>query len=226
MSDDIPKTVWKFSAMDSLFFRDGSPMNMGESAWVDSVFPPSGQTLQGAIRAAILDYLDADIRAFQKGKDCLPDNGGSLKDEIGDACSLGGLRLTGPFLERNDEVFFPAPLNLVKNKDNAYALLCPSEKPVRCDMDDSSGIRLPAAAGPGWKPLNGKYISAAGMQEVLRGDVAELQDESHGPKLASLIGASCDEPALADREPKIGLARETQNVPILKAGSLLLLRSD
>lgn len=193
----MPATLWKFSAMDCLFFRDGSPMNIGESAWVDSIFPPTGQTLQGAIRAAMLDYLDADIVAFQQGRDCLPE-GGSLKKEIGDACSLGRLRLTGPFPARNDELFFPAPLDLVKNQAEQFSLLLPSLEPVQCDL---GAIRLPTAPGPGWKPQVGNYISATGLKKILQGNCNDLE-------IMPLIAAAKNHPGLVDREPKIGLARD------------------
>lgn len=198
----MPSTVslWKFSAMDSLFFRDGRPMNAGESAWIDSQFPPTGQTLQGAIRAAILDYVDADIQKFQGGENCLPANGGSLREEIGDGGSIGNLDLCGPFVACNDELFFPVPLDLVKNKQHAFSLLSPSEKPVTSDM---GCLRLPSVTGQGFKTEEGKYISSSTMTTLLQGKTDNLQ-------LLPLIAASENEDALADREPKVGLARDNQ----------------
>jgi CRISPR-associated protein Cmr3 len=109
----MTKRIWQFIAADSLFFGSGKPMNAGESAWIDSQFPPTGLTLQGAIRTAVLYCNDADIDAFTLGNPCLPD-GGSLKEEIGyakklkkdneeDDKDLGALDLTGPFLYDNGD---------------------------------------------------------------------------------------------------------------------------
>jgi len=117
--------TWQFNAADSLFFGGGKPMNAGESYWIDSQFPPTGLTLQGAIRTAVLYYTGADIDAFTTGDPCL-DDGGSLKNEIGSAKSLGNLKLTGPFLHNNGELLFPAPLDLMSNRYGQRALLKPA----------------------------------------------------------------------------------------------------
>jgi len=193
--------LWHFTAMDSLFFRDGSPMNVGESAWVDSQFPPSGQTLQGALRAAILDYLDADIRKFQNGEACLPDNGGSLKDEIGDARSIGSLRLTGPFIGQKKNLFFPAPLDLVRNKERTYGLLRPSRDAVSSDIGT---LRFPCISGQGYKTMADRYISLTSLDTILRNRVDVIET-------VPLIANSPEGKGFADREPKIGLARNNGN---------------
>lgn len=190
-------TLWEFSAMDSLFFRDGNPMNMGESAWVDSLFPPTGQTLQGAIRAAILDFLDADIPKFQKGEDCLPD-GGSLKKEIGKATSLGNLKLSGPFVARAGQLFFPAPLDLVKNREGAFGLLTPSQHSV---PSDAGTIRFPCISGRGYKSQKDNFISFESLDNLLQNTTDSLE-------LIPLIAESREHCGLADREPKVGLARD------------------
>lgn len=191
--------LWHFSAMDSLFFRDGRPMNVGESAWVDSLFPPTGQTLQGAIRAAILDYLDADIKKFQNGENCLP-KGGSLKEEIGDAHTLGNLRLSGPFISRDNQLFFPAPLDLVKNKAGEYGLLRPSDDFVKSDL---GLVRFPSIADRGYKTREGSYISQKCLETLLQNKVNNLG-------AVPLIAESPRKAGLADREPKIGLARDNR----------------
>ncbi len=185
--------------MDSLFFRDGRPMNMGESAWVDSQFPPTGQTMQGAIRAAILDSLDADIHRFQNGENCLPD-GGSLREEIGDASSLGALKLVGPFIAKDGQLFFPAPLDLVKNRQGEFGLLTPSDKAVFSDLGT---IRYPAISGNGYKTQEDNYISCQNLEKLLRNETDDLE-------LIPLLAASGIDNGLADREPKIGLARDNE----------------
>lgn len=196
---------WTFEALDTLFFRDGNPMNAGESGWLQSQFPPTGQTLQGAIRAAILDELGANIKAFQNGEICL-ENGESLKEEIGDASSIGNLNLTGPFLQKDEQLLLPAPLDLIKNSQDVFSLLVPADAPIECDM---GLVRLPEPRKPGsgYKALDGNYLSHQTMEYLLNGDTDQIKPDHLIPLTADKPD---DENALTDREPKIGLARNNQ----------------
>lgn len=48
--------AWFFiEADDVLMFRDGRPFTAGESHVIQSLFPPSPLTLQGALRSYILN---------------------------------------------------------------------------------------------------------------------------------------------------------------------------
>lgn len=209
MSDEL----WRFEALDRLFFRDGRPFNAGESAWLESQFPPTGQTLQGAVRAAVLEGLEADFEKFRHGQPCVSDGRGglrSLKDDLGDPGSLGKLDLTGPFVLKDGQLMFPAPLDLVETKAGGYELLCLDEaNPVDCDLDK---VCLPRARVPGVKTQDGKYLTATAMAGYLAGNVegvrtpSSLSDTAAG--LWLLFADRFDQPALADREPKIGLERE------------------
>jgi len=200
------QNTWHFAAMDSLFFRDSRPMNAGESAWIESMFPPTGHTLQGAIRTAILSHLDADFQAFQNGEPCLPD-GGSLKQALGDKDSLGKLSLSGPLLCQDGVPLYPVPLDLIKRKAQSdFDLLRPSDEAVTCDLGN---IRLPVTNGSGLKALEGTFISQEGMQLLLAGNAtSKLQDS-----LYPLIGEQYEQnkPSLAYREPKMGLARDKKS---------------
>lgn len=204
--------TWRFNAADSLFFGAGKPMNAGESSWIDSQFPPTGLTLQGAIRTAVLYCTEADIKAFTYGDACLPD-GGSLKTEIGDATKLGKLDLTGPFLHSNGELLFPAPLDLMSKNKSAekdgcdekkeskhHALLKPANEPTTCDLGK---LRLPAIQGTGYKISENCYVNHHDMAKLLNG-------ETDGIKLISLFAENSKDTALADKEPKIGLARNNK----------------
>lgn len=207
----MASTYWRFDALDTLFFRDGRPLNAGESAWVDSLFPPNGFTLQGAIRTAILSRLGADFAAFGRGEPCLP-NGISLKQELGDADGIGQMRLAGPFLIGrlcdtgdpalpDEELFFPAPLDLV-HSERGFELLAPA----RGAESDVGMLSLTRANGRGAKPLEGQYVAGGAMEHLLAGTATRLG----GTDVRPLFGERRDDRALADREPKIGLARENE----------------
>ena len=193
----MTKRTWQFTAADSLFFGSGKPMNAGESAWIDSQFPPTGLTLQGAIRTAVLYCTEADIKAFTDGDSCLPD-GGSLKTEIGDATSMGKLDLTGPFLHCNGELLFPVPLDLMSNAQHHRTLLKPAAKAISCDLGN---IRLPTIEGKGYKVSENCYVKHSDMAKLLKG-------ETGGIELIPLFTDNPDDKALTDKEPKIGLARD------------------
>lgn len=202
----MTKRTWQFNAADSLFFGAGKPMNAGESSWTDSQFPPTGLTLQGAIRTAVLYCTEADIKAFTQGDPCLKsdanlkNNDVSLKTEIGDATELGNLDLTGPFLHDNGELLFPAPLDLMSNAQGQRALLKPVNEPTTCDL---GSIRLPAVDGTGYKVSENCYVNHHDMTKLLNG-------ETDGIKLIPLFADNPKDTALADKEPKIGLARNNK----------------
>jgi CRISPR-associated protein Cmr3 len=193
--------TWQFTAADSLFFGGGKPMNAGESYWIDSQFPPTGLTLQGAIRTAVLYYTGADIDAFTKGEPCL-DGGVSLKDEIGDANSLGNLDLTGPFLHHNGELLFPVPLDVMSNRHGQRVLLKPADNATDCDLGT---IRLPVVKGEGqgYKVFENCYVKHQDMAKLLNGETAGIEP-------IPLFAERPYEEGLADKEPKMGLARDNQ----------------
>lgn len=107
----------KIIPFDTLFFRTGRPFVSGEDTWADVVFPPSPSTLYGAIRSFMI-FKRGNLKDFYDGK---------YKDDIGTTDSKGSLRITGPFLFK-DEVFFKAPLDLVSD-DNELKPLRFCEKP-------------------------------------------------------------------------------------------------
>lgn len=209
------ETLWCFEAIDTLFFRDGKPFNAGESAWIDSQFPPTGYTLQGAIRTAVLTHLGADMAKFANGEPCLPDGVGSLKEALGSSTSLGKISLTGPFLNLNGEFLFPAPLDLIKT-DDGFHLLEPDDKMTLSEIGRLRLPRLKQGKGEKNKAQGGKYVTANGMEILLSGktegiilaDQNSNNDSCTSSNLWPLFPDAPQLPALVDREPKVGLARD------------------
>ena len=93
------KWIWRFRALDTLFFRDGTPFNMEETGVApQGVFPPSIFTLQGAIRAAMAHF----IKQWVPGKEWPKELGGEYIDTHGLSLeekqeSLGAAGFTGKF---------------------------------------------------------------------------------------------------------------------------------
>jgi|GEM_PF-3952296 len=117
---------YKISPLDTLFFRDGHPYNLGESNQnnVESIFPPNPYTIVGGLRAAIAKNLGWD------GKSSWTDQ---ITSKIGSDDNLNNLSFYGPFImvenDKNKEILFPLPKNirLKKSEENNDI----NEKPIK-----------------------------------------------------------------------------------------------
>lgn len=185
---------WTFSLLDTGFFRDGQPYNAGEGGYsrVRGGFPPSMNTLQGAIRTALASAAGWRPEAPEKWPPFL-----------GDADSLGRLTLRGPYLVRGSEPHFPMPLSvLVKERPAGgdkgfewdFARLVPGA-PVTCDLGEA--VRLPRVASVGFtggRAPDDLYLDRAGLATVLAGGVP---DQGHVRRPEDLWRD----------EPRVGLER-------------------
>ncbi|NMG83440.1 MAG: type III-B CRISPR module-associated protein Cmr3 [Methanosarcinales archaeon] len=93
--------------MDTLFFRDHRPFTAGEDTFAEFTFP-SPLTFFGAVGSAVLDSTGgAELDKFVRGNYEHPKLGkydANLKDTR--------MKLKGPFLHKENEIFFPPPANL------------------------------------------------------------------------------------------------------------------
>lgn len=159
--------LWEFSALDSLFFREAKPFNLGEGGFLDSRFPPSAQTMAGAIRGLIGEALGVNWRDFHEGRQ--PE----IEAVIGkSADDPGKLCFAGPYVMWRGERLFPVPLCLLHSADGGWIRLRPAGTEL---MTDLGCRRLPAPTKncPGAKPLEGDWLDAKNFQKVLEGGVPE-----------------------------------------------------
>lgn len=170
----MTERFWIFSALDSLFFRDGTPYNAGEGgqSGVSGCFPPYMTTLQGAVRTALA-----------VGQGWTPENPEKWPQELGNPGHLGNLRLRGPYLLIDEQLLFPAPLMLMqkKDKDIRFSRLVPGEK-VDCDLGQ---VRLPELKDkiPGAKLMEKQWLTAEGLKAVLAGGLPEKEQVFEQDKL-------------------------------------------
>lgn len=217
-------TIVRFDPLDSLFFRDGSPYQQGETnqSGTASMFPPAPPTLVGAIRAACARALGWKSGNWCENKEICKQLGNGEED-------LGKLHFRGPFLVRckspsnedkgkdeKTELLFPAPANLMgkiekpddkpgnendKPTVGPLAWLSPSSNALDCDFGSA---RLPeVVANPraeGAKLLCEKdwWITAEGLEQVLQN---KQPDEKH------LVHQN----QLWSKEPRIGIARSDES---------------
>jgi CRISPR-associated protein Cmr3 len=103
-------TGYRLVPEDVLFFRDAKPSSIGDDHYLRSIFPPLPSTLYGLTRTQRLLEEGSDLSAVSREWwSKLPDE---LRGEIGEWGKHGSLRLRGPWLQREHEVFIPAPLDL------------------------------------------------------------------------------------------------------------------
>jgi len=182
------KATIVFKASDTLFFRETRPMETtGE---VQSIFPPSAQTMAGAVRTFIGDSQGINWHAFNKDHE--------LTKTIGYGDDLGALSFQGAWLALAGERLYPAPLNIMQSKaDNKITRLNISEKTIHCDLGKK--VRLPTLSddAQGSKPLENSWLTKAGMQAVLAGSVPSDKQ----------IKTKSD---LIETESRVGIARYNQ----------------
>lgn len=148
--------------MDTLLFRDSRPFSAGEDTTAEFNFP-SPLTFYGAIGNAILNSTgDIDHKKFM---DTSFEHSvlGKYDSELTDKNTR--LKLKGPLLHRDGEIFFTAPSNLwIHGHENKYvpdiALPLPYDSEYKWDIrkENLKPLRLPKVDHSKPKPLN-KYIS-------------------------------------------------------------------
>lgn len=192
--------TWRFTALDSLFFRESRPFGTIGGSELSSVFPPSPSTMAGAIRSAIGDHQGVDWQEYHRS-DGYPE----LKAQIGDSDSLGAMRLKGVFLSRKSsgkdawERLYPVPAHLVatqeegKIKDLHFLQL---GKPLDCDLGRQ--ICLAVAPVKGIKTLEDYWITQSGLLKVLSGEFPDKEELIHSNELLA-------------SEARLGIARNNRS---------------
>lgn len=184
------------SPIDTWFFRDGTPFDMGASpqAGVLGVFPPYPPTVAGAIRAAL---------ALRNGWDGRARWSREIEAVLGDGPeNLGSLRITGPFVLHRGSPVFPIPrhvLGLVENDGRwlPVAMLRPGAATMVSDLGPS--VQFPELAectadATSLVPGTRRWVTLAGIERILLGQL---------PDRNQLL----DEADLWAVEPRVGIAR-------------------
>ncbi|KKM12004.1 hypothetical protein SY88_05660 [Clostridiales bacterium PH28_bin88] len=158
--------LWMFEALDTWFFRDGTPFNMGEGGRgeVRCGFPPSSNTLQGVIRQLI-----AELRGWT------PEKPERWPEELGSPEDLGQLHLRGPYLNFAGEWLFPAPLLLMRKKSVGERHVLMRLRPNSAStLTEIGEVRLPVLVGEhgGVAPLEG-WLTGRGLARTLAGGLPD-----------------------------------------------------
>jgi CRISPR-associated protein Cmr3 len=169
----------KFSAIDSLFFRESRPMESVGAKPLQGRFPPTARSISGVIRTLIGEAMEVDWILYGK-KDTSQDR---VADTIGsaDSVNLGNLKMHGPFPMLNGERLYPAPLHCLSGKKGnitEFVFLQPGSA-INCDLGK---VYLPELGNslPGAKPLENSWLTKTELERVLCGKAPQtvvVQDD-------------------------------------------------
>lgn len=204
---------------DVLLFRSSRPFNAGESGYLESRFPPTPETIQGAIRARIAAYFAAEwqVSLAEAFEMTLEDGSQPLQQLIGDQKSYGAFRLRGLTLGRRDEKnpqqieqLFPPPAHLQRGEKSEKTIrLIPKAleqgvftnmptRPAGSEQDNTSVPLLPLQperGDPKEKLEDFKnWLTLAELDIALGSDAAQIE---------GIEGVS--EKDLYDFEPRLGI---------------------
>lgn len=197
---------WLFEPLDTLFFRNGLSFSKGEGGFLESIFPPTPQTMQGVVRSAVLLSHCKDPNTFGTGKcdTCGEGKKCSLTDIIGSPKEgdYGALNLYGPYLYKDGKRYYPAPLDLMKgNKDDKRLfLLSVSDKHVvPCDLGNISLPAKPDGYSDDFEPAGG-WISEDALRKYFESQTVPVEGENKTELLK--------ENDFFVKEPRVGIERE------------------
>lgn len=187
----------QISAIDTWFFRDGTPFDMKGSpqSGVVGIFPPHPPTVAGAIRAAL---------ARRNGWDGHRRWSGKLAVILGDGPEdLGRLRISGPFVLRRGAPLFPMPRHVLGRVEAGgawvpTALLRPARERVLSDLGEERLLEIArdaVASGTSLRVGAGRWTTLEGLQRILRGQLPLAEEVIH-------------ESALWTGEGRVGIARD------------------
>jgi CRISPR-associated protein Cmr3 len=156
-----------FSAFDTLFFREARPMEAIGAVPLQGRFPPSARTVAGVARSLAGEALQVDWAAYREGDPSQK----AVEDVIGKAKidTLGCLKLTGPYPLHQGKRLYPAPLHVLKSKQDETVFLSPGPA-MDCDIGRARLPKLPASAPKGAKPLENCWLDACDLERVLAGN--------------------------------------------------------
>jgi CRISPR-associated protein Cmr3 len=202
---------------DTLFFRGGEPMELGESHFQTSIFPPSPETFIGAIRSLIIARgTGGDFEGYKSGK-CQNE---PWYQEIGPPDSIpSGFKFFGPFLAskfRNGDyqLLFSPPSNLFVAREgngNRFAISTPKKlKEVRKSgkleylmwlniEGHDEDIRFKAVPG---------LLTESGLKKYLNGTIEDLIYKEGNGEGADII----EQTHLMEDEPRVGIALKKEQL--------------
>lgn len=179
---------YKFTPVDTLFFRGAEPMNLGENHTVSHVFPPPAHTLSGALRTVVLIQKGVSFGAYGNGK--AP---AEIYEIIGQAGKPAPFNLIGPLFMLENDVYVPAPYSWFMEKDSVSGKTeVVKGKSLKSHLLKSEAVEFIWAKGK-----KGELVSLGGMWIK--------KENLHSADTAIEVKKSTD---YFENEPRTGIALE------------------
>lgn len=188
--------TWRFTAFDTLFFKEARQMDTFGGSELNSVFPPSARTIMGAVRTAIGESFGVDWAEYKKNPNYKIDSF-PFREHIGYGEDTGKLYMKGPWLslQQNNgsyERLYPIPRHLFIDNDKIITFCI--DKPIQSDLGDK--VCLPTLNTTSSKPkqLSG-WVTKTVFEKILRGE--DISDDK--------IYTTNE---IYTPEPRLGIARD------------------
>ena len=154
---------------ESLLFRTGRPFDAGEADYAETLFPPTPETIQGAVRTLIATAQDTHATLSQLFRP-----GSPLVSLVGDRESYGRFRVTNIALARrlqnsmDIEPLYPVPAHLMKDEQGFFCLKPVERKEIRSNMPAGMRYLMPPNGRPKGKiqPVDG-WLTETDLRNVL-----------------------------------------------------------
>ncbi|MBS9780601.1 MAG: hypothetical protein KGV51_08245 [Moraxellaceae bacterium] len=181
MTHNTQTLMLNIKQVDSWFFREARPHGSAGANALSSVFPPPTRTLMGALRSHIGNSYF--VKNSNKSWDDL-----EVTNVIGDADNLGSLQPRGVFLQKNEQTYFPAPVNICykvdetadeEDKPKYYFAMQLSDNHYQTDVGNLYLPQLPITVKglddvKGAKPLEKSWLSKTAWEQILAGTPQNL----------------------------------------------------
>jgi CRISPR-associated protein Cmr3 len=154
--------------LDSLLFRDGKPFDM-TIHFARSIFPPFPYSFAGLLRTHFGRALNFDEQKMKEAG-------------LGYGDDFGEFYLDGAYIQKDDELYFPVPADLLheKDKDEVIGIISPSLSTEETDIKSSfpkSFAKLKANPDKEGQPFSIGFISQEDMSNYLLGDTKNIKIE-------------------------------------------------
>ncbi|AEH51244.1 type III-B CRISPR module-associated protein Cmr3 [Pseudothermotoga thermarum] len=184
--------VINIKPVDTLFFRNSKPFEVGGENWAEIVFPPLPRTVYGALRTYLI-LQKGSIEEFKQGK---------FEEDLGTIDTYGKFKLKGIFLNKDGTLYFKIPYDsvLIEGKDKLKTLelmekpkLMISNYPLEYVLFYRGGEKVEEPSG---------WIDTYELKKYLTGKDATVSKNSFY-KISEKIGIARDEKSLSSKESYI-----------------------
>jgi len=156
--------AYRFSPVDTWFFKEARPMDGFGGTELSSLFPPPVRTLLGALRTAAGDARKVDWGRFPEA---YPD----LVERIGDAESYGQIRCRGVFPALDGQTLYPVPQHIVHLDEKSFAKMTIGDA-ISCDLGTVRLPRLPSRGKERYRTFDESvWIDKRDLQKILEGGI-------------------------------------------------------